>query len=172
MQAVEITAFGAPDVLRLGERPQPVAGAAEVLIRVSASGVNRPDVLQRTGNYPVPPGASDIPGLEVAGVIVEGDAARLTRILSEQGIGSVSAVVSSLPLLSLPADVVRGIVEGVFDALPRGGVPVALPIAEGLHAPLDLLLVRKLGVPWQPELSFGAIAEGLAVLHAAAAAQN
>ncbi|MGV3726208.1 NAD(P)H-quinone oxidoreductase [Hydrogenophaga sp.] len=74
MQAVEITAFGAPDVLRLGERPQPVAGAAEVLIRVSASGVNRPDVLQRTGNYPVPPGASDIPGLEVAGVIESGDA--------------------------------------------------------------------------------------------------
>ena len=77
MQAVEITAFGAPDVLRLGERPQPVAGAAEVLIRVSASGVNRPDVLQRTGNYPVPPGASDIPGLEVAGVIESGDAAAM-----------------------------------------------------------------------------------------------
>ena len=77
MQAVEITAFGAPDVLRLGERPQPVAGAAEVLIRVSASGVNRPDVLQRTGNYPVPPGASDIPGLEVTGVIESGDAAAM-----------------------------------------------------------------------------------------------
>ncbi|WP_137918909.1 NAD(P)H-quinone oxidoreductase [Hydrogenophaga sp. 2FB] len=74
MQAVEISAFGAPDVLRLGERPVPVAGAGEVLIRVSASGVNRPDVLQRTGNYPVPPGASDIPGLEVAGVIESGDA--------------------------------------------------------------------------------------------------
>jgi NADPH2:quinone reductase len=73
MQAVEISAFGAPDVLRLAERPMPVAGAGEVLIRVSASGVNRPDVLQRTGNYPVPPGASDIPGLEVAGVIESGD---------------------------------------------------------------------------------------------------
>lgn len=74
MKAVEITSYGAPDVLRLGERPDPVAGAGEVLIRVAASGVNRPDVLQRTGNYPVPPGASDIPGLEVAGVIVSGDA--------------------------------------------------------------------------------------------------
>ncbi len=74
MRAVEITAYGAPDVLRLGARPAPVEGAGEVLIRVSASGVNRPDVLQRTGNYPVPPGASDIPGLEVAGVIVSGDA--------------------------------------------------------------------------------------------------
>lgn len=73
MQAVEISSFGAPEVLRLGERPVPVAAVGEVLIRVSASGVNRPDVLQRTGNYPVPPGASDIPGLEVAGVIAAGD---------------------------------------------------------------------------------------------------
>ena len=74
MKTVEISAFGAPDVLRLAERPAPVPGAGELLIRVSASGINRPDVLQRTGNYPVPPGASDIPGLEVAGVIVSGDA--------------------------------------------------------------------------------------------------
>jgi len=73
MKAVEISAYGAPDVLRLGERPDPVPGAGELLIRVAASGVNRPDVLQRTGNYPVPPGASDIPGLEVAGEIVSGD---------------------------------------------------------------------------------------------------
>ena len=77
MKTVEIGAFGAPDVLRLAERPAPVAGAGELLIRVSASGINRPDVLQRTGNYPVPPGASDIPGLEVAGVIVSGDAAAM-----------------------------------------------------------------------------------------------
>ena len=69
MKAVEISSFGGPDVLRLADRPAPGAGAGEVLIRVAASGVNRPDVLQRTGNYPVPPGASDIPGLEVAGVI-------------------------------------------------------------------------------------------------------
>ena len=77
MKTVEISAFGAPDVLRLSERTAPVAGAGEVLIRVSAAGVNRPDVLQRTGNYPVPPGASDIPGLEVAGVIMSGDAAAM-----------------------------------------------------------------------------------------------
>ena len=74
MKIVEISAFGAPEVLRLAERPSPVAAAGELLIRVSASGINRPDVLQRTGNYPVPPGASDIPGLEVAGVVVSGDA--------------------------------------------------------------------------------------------------
>ena len=73
MRVIEITSFGAPDVLRRGARPAPEPGPGEVLIRVSASGVNRPDVLQRTGNYPVPPGASDIPGLEVAGEIVAGD---------------------------------------------------------------------------------------------------
>lgn len=77
MQAVEITQFGAPDVLRLGERPVPKPAAGEVLLRVSASGVNRPDVLQRKGAYPPPIGASDIPGLEVAGVIEQGDAAQL-----------------------------------------------------------------------------------------------
>jgi NADPH:quinone reductase len=77
MQAVEITSFGAPEVLQLGNRPDAVAGAGEVLIKVSASGINRPDVLQRTGNYPVPPGASDLPGLEVAGTIVGGDAAAM-----------------------------------------------------------------------------------------------
>jgi NADPH:quinone reductase len=73
MNAIEITSYGAPEVLRLTERPAPVAGAGEVLIRVAAAGVNRPDVLQRKGLYPVPPGASDLPGLEVAGVIVDGD---------------------------------------------------------------------------------------------------
>ena len=77
MNVIEITSFGAPDVLRAALRPMPVAGAGELLIRVNASGVNRPDVLQRTGNYPVPPGASDLPGLEVAGVVESGDAAAM-----------------------------------------------------------------------------------------------
>lgn len=74
MNVIEIKSYGTPDVLVPGTRPDPVAGAGELLIRVSASGINRPDVLQRLGNYPVPPGASDIPGLEVAGVVVSGDA--------------------------------------------------------------------------------------------------
>ena len=77
MKAVEITSYGAPDVLHLSERPDAQAGMGEVLIRVRASGINRPDVLQRTGNYPVPPGASDIPGLEVAGEILSGDTAAM-----------------------------------------------------------------------------------------------
>src|SRR6478735_2725564 len=75
MKAIEITSFGTPEVLRMAERPAPVAGEGELLIRVAASGVNRPDVLQRLGHYPVPPGASDLPGLEVAGEIVDGDLA-------------------------------------------------------------------------------------------------
>ncbi len=75
MRAIEIVQPGGPEVLQPCERPMPVLKAGEVLIRVLAAGVNRPDVLQRTGNYPVPPGASDIPGLEVAGEIVDGDLA-------------------------------------------------------------------------------------------------
>ncbi|MCY7280954.1 MAG: NAD(P)H-quinone oxidoreductase [Sphingomonas bacterium] len=70
MQAIEISAPGGPEMLRLTERPVPEPGLDEVLIRVAAAGVNRPDVLQRMGAYPPPPGASDIPGLEIAGTIV------------------------------------------------------------------------------------------------------
>ena len=77
MNAIEISSYGAPEVLRPVQRPDPVAGAGEVLIKVAAAGVNRPDVLQRKGHYPVPPGASDLPGLEIAGVIVSGDAAAM-----------------------------------------------------------------------------------------------
>jgi NADPH2:quinone reductase len=73
MRAIEITQPGGPEVLKICERPTPVPKAGEILIRVHAAGINRPDVLQRTGNYPVPPGASDLPGLEVAGEVIEGD---------------------------------------------------------------------------------------------------
>jgi len=70
MRAIEITQPGGPEVLKIGTRPVPQPKAGEVLIRVAAAGVNRPDTMQRAGNYPVPPGASDIPGLELAGGIV------------------------------------------------------------------------------------------------------
>ena len=73
MDAVETAGFGGPDVLRLAHRPMPAVGQDEVLIRVAASGINRPDVLQRLGRYAPPPGASDIPGLEVSGYIEAGD---------------------------------------------------------------------------------------------------
>jgi NADPH2:quinone reductase len=70
VKAVEITRPGAPEVLAVAERPRPEPRPDEILVKVAAAGVNRPDVLQRTGNYPVPPGASDIPGLEIAGEVV------------------------------------------------------------------------------------------------------
>jgi len=73
MRAIEITRPGPPDVLTLCERPLPELKPGEVLIKVHAAGINRPDVIQRLGHYPVPPGASDLPGLEVAGEIVDGD---------------------------------------------------------------------------------------------------
>ncbi|QNA89712.1 NAD(P)H-quinone oxidoreductase [Massilia sp. Dwa41.01b] len=72
MRAIEITQPGKPEVLQPCERPLPVLKDGEILIRVHAAGINRPDVLQRLGHYPVPPGASDLPGLEVAGEIVDG----------------------------------------------------------------------------------------------------
>lgn len=71
MRAIEIAQPGAPDVLRATTRPVPDPAPGEVLIQVSAAGVNRPDVMQRLGMYPPPPGAPDIPGLEVAGTIVK-----------------------------------------------------------------------------------------------------
>jgi len=69
--AIEISKPGGPEVLVPVERPAPELAPGEVLIKVEAAGVNRPDVMQRMGHYPPPPGASDIPGLEVAGVIVK-----------------------------------------------------------------------------------------------------
>ncbi len=71
MRAVEIKEAGPPERLTLTTRPVPVPRAGEVLIKVAAAGVNRPDVLQRQGKYPPPPGASDLPGLEVAGTVVQ-----------------------------------------------------------------------------------------------------
>jgi NADPH:quinone reductase len=81
MRCVEIREPGGPEVLEIAERPDPVPGAGEVLIAVVAAGVNRPDVLQRRGGYPPPKGASDLPGLEVSGTVIEvGDGVPKTRI--------------------------------------------------------------------------------------------
>ncbi len=115
MKAIEIASYGAPEVLRVTDRPDPVAGAGELLIRVSASGVNRPDVLQRMGNYPVPPGASDIPGLEVAGVIVSGDA----RAMAAAG-------------LKLGDRVCALVAGGGYAELCVAPVGQCLPVPEGL----------------------------------------
>jgi NADPH2:quinone reductase len=84
MRAIEITQPGPADVLKLCERPMPVVKTGEVLIKVHAAGVNRPDVFQRMGNYAPPPGASDLPGLEVAGEIVDGDLDYTTFDIGDQ----------------------------------------------------------------------------------------
>jgi len=69
MRAIEITQPGSPDVLKIVERPDPTPGVGELVVRVEAAGLNRPDLMQRQGKYPPPPGASDIPGLEIAGTV-------------------------------------------------------------------------------------------------------
>ncbi|AJY42964.1 NAD(P)H-quinone oxidoreductase [Burkholderia humptydooensis] len=126
MKAIEITEFGAPDVLKLTERPQPEPKRGEVLIKVAASGVNRPDVFQRKGAYAPPPGASDLPGLEVAGVIVGGD-------------------------LSDPAANPFGLKLGdrVCALLAGGGYAqyVAAPLAQCLPAPKGLTDVEAASLP-------------------------
>ena len=71
MRAVEISQPGAPEVLRVAEVPKPAPQPHEIVVKVAAAGVNRPDVLQRMGHYPVPPGASPLPGLEIAGEVAE-----------------------------------------------------------------------------------------------------
>ncbi|MGQ0709841.1 MAG: NAD(P)H-quinone oxidoreductase [Rhodoferax sp.] len=85
MKAIEITGFGGPEVLRMGLRPRPQPGTGEVLLRVLASGVNRPDVLQRKGAYPPPPGVSDIPGLEVCALVEGGDPQAMAQAGLAQG---------------------------------------------------------------------------------------
>jgi putative PIG3 family NAD(P)H quinone oxidoreductase len=77
MRAIEISAPGGPEVLKLCERPAPEPKAGELLIAVQACGINRPDVLQRKGLYPMPPGVSDLPGLEIAGTVAGGSAVDL-----------------------------------------------------------------------------------------------
>ena len=79
MRAIEITRFGEPEVLQLTQRPVPSPARGELLIAVQASGVNRPDVLQRKGQYPMPPGVSDLPGLEIAGTVAAGNAEDLAQ---------------------------------------------------------------------------------------------
>ena len=110
MTVIEIQRPGQPEVLRPAERPDPVPGAGEVLIKVEAAGINRPDVMQRRGRYPPPPGASDIPGLEVAGTIAalgsgvagwrEGD--RVCALLAGGGYATL-AVAPALQCLPVPA---------------------------------------------------------------------
>ena len=85
MRAIAMTAFGGPEVLVETTRPEPLPATGELLVQVTASGINRPDVLQRKGAYAPPPGASDLPGLEIAGTIVGGDAAEMAAAVFKLG---------------------------------------------------------------------------------------
>jgi putative PIG3 family NAD(P)H quinone oxidoreductase len=112
MTAIEIRAPGGPEVLTPTSRPLPEPGAGEVLVRLAAAGVNRPDVLQRQGGYPPPPGASDIPGLEIAGAVVA-----LGPGVGELAIGDrVTALVTG----------------GGYAEYCTAPVPQCLPIPDGL----------------------------------------
>jgi putative PIG3 family NAD(P)H quinone oxidoreductase len=121
MQRIEITTPGGPEVLQPREAPLPVPSAGELLIRVQAAGVNRPDVMQRTGSYPMPPGVTPIPGLEVAGrVVAVGEGATGFQVgdlvcgLTEGGGYAEYCVVPATQALPVPGNV---------DALTAAAIP-------------------------------------------------
>ena len=89
MRAIEISQPGGPEVLKPAERPRPAPGLGEVLIRVAYAGVNRPDALQRAGNYAPPAGASDLPGLEASGVIEDAGFSRVTVTNLSGGVAAI-----------------------------------------------------------------------------------
>ena len=144
MRAIEIVQPGGPEVLKLCERPVPQLKPGEILIRVHAAGVNRPDVFQRLGQYPVPPGASDLPGLEVAGEIVDGD-------LGDSGFKK--------------GDLVCALVQG-------GGYAeyCAAPLAQCLPVPQGLTALEAAALPetfftvWSNVFQRGALGEGETLL--------
>jgi NADPH2:quinone reductase len=144
MRAIEITQPGPPDVLQLCERPMPAVTPGHVLIRVHAAGINRPDVLQRTGNYPVPPGASDIPGLEVAGEIVDGDMA-----------GSGFAI----------GDMVCALVQGGgYAEYCSAALSLCLPLPKGMSALEAASLPETFFTVWSNVFDRGALADGETLL--------
>ena len=140
MKIVEIAAPGGPEVLKPATRPVPLPGAAEVLVKVAAAGVNRPDVAQRKGLYPPPPGASDIPGLEVAGTVVA-----LGEGVTAYAIGdAVCALVSG-----------GGYAE--YTACP---VPQTLPVPKGLSMIEAAAVPETFFTVWTNMIDRGHLAAG------------
>ena len=144
MRAVEISAPGGPEVLKLRELPKPSPGPGEIVVKVAAAGVNRPDVLQRMGLYPVPPGASPLPGLEIAGEVAQiGSSATIWR----------------------PGDKVCALVNG-------GGYAeyCAVPEVQALPVPKNLSLVDAASLPetfftvWANVYDRGRLAPGESLL--------
>ncbi len=143
MIAIEIAEPGGPEVLRVTERPRPVPGPGEVLIRVAAAGLNRPDVLQRRGFYAPPPGASDIPGLEVAGEIAE--------------VGSGVAWKVGDPVTALLAG-------GGYAQFAVAPAPQCLPVPAGFSMPEAAALPETYFTVWTNVFERGALKPGESLL--------
>ncbi|HMD73302.1 MAG TPA: NAD(P)H-quinone oxidoreductase [Steroidobacteraceae bacterium] len=144
MTVVEIAAPGGPEQLRAAVRPVPHPGDGEVLVRVAAAGVNRPDVMQRQGRYPPPPGASDIPGLEIAGEIV-----------------ALGAKVSGL---SLGEKVTALLPGGGYAAYAVAAAPLCLPIPPGISTVEAAAIPETYFTVWTNLFERGHCAAGETVL--------
>jgi NADPH2:quinone reductase len=147
MRAIEITAPGGPEVLQPCERPVPAPKAGELLIAVQASGVNRPDVLQRKGLYPMPPGVSDLPGLEIAGTVAGGS----PDDLAAAGLALGDAVCA----------LVAGGGYAEFCVAPAGQV---LPMPKGLTAIEAASLPETFFTVWQNVFSIARLQPGETLL--------
>jgi NADPH:quinone reductase len=147
MRAIEITAPGGPEVLRPCERPTPEPRPGELLIAVLASGVNRPDVLQRKGLYPMPPGVSDLPGLEIAGTVAGGS----PEDLAEAGLALGDAVCA----------LVAGGGYAEFCVAPLGQ---CLPVPKGLNAVEAASLPETFFTVWQNVFTIARLQPGETLL--------
>ena len=147
MRAIEITRYGAPEVLQPATRPDPVPGPGEVLVRVAASGVNRPDVLQRKGHYPMPPGVSDLPGLEIAGTVAGGDPAELAA--------------AGLALGDRVCALVAG---GGYAELCTAPIGQVLPVPKGLTEVQAASLPETFFTVWQNVFEIAALKAGETLL--------
>ncbi len=140
MTAIEITEFGAPEVLVPGTRPLPQPAAGEVLIQVAAAGINRPDVLQRQGGYAPPPGASDIPGLEVA--------------------GSVVALGEGVTEVALGEQVTALVAGGGYAEYCTAPAPQCLPVPAGLSLAEAAAIPETFFTVWTNVFDRGGLVEG------------
>jgi NADPH:quinone reductase len=144
MSAVEIVSPGGPEQLKIARRPTPRPGDGEVLVRVAAAGVNRPDVMQRQGRYPPPPGASDIPGLEIAGEV-----AALGPHVSGLVVGD--RITALLP-------------GGGYAEYAVAAAPLCLPVPDGLSMVEAAAVPETFFTVWTNLFDRGALKDGESVL--------
>jgi NADPH:quinone reductase len=144
MTAIEIAAPGGPDELKPATRPTPKPGEGEVLVKVAAAGVNRPDVMQRQGRYPPPPGASDLPGLEIAGEVVE------------LGHGASGVAIGDRVTALLPG--------GGYATYAVAAAPLCLPVPEGLSMVEAAAIPETFFTVWTNLFDRGGLKSGETVL--------